>query len=88
MHTIRTVLVTVSMFNPEKEKCRYIFISFKSFKIQQVRPQGAIPILRQQKDWVGEWVRKMAIFADLQYCIYANIVGGWVRKSKKKYILT
>ena len=25
----------------------------------------------------------MAIFADVQYCIYADIVGGWVRKSKK-----
>jgi hypothetical protein len=25
----------------------------------------------------------MAIFADLQYCIYADIVGGWVRKSPK-----
>ena len=33
--------------------------------------QGAIPILCQQ----NEWVRKIAIFAD--------IVGGWVRKSPK-----
>jgi hypothetical protein len=23
----------------------------------------------------------MAIFADVQYCIIADIVGGWVRKS-------
>ena len=27
---------------------------------------GTIPILRQKKDWVGG-VRKMAIFADVQY---------------------
>ena len=25
----------------------------------------------------------MAIFADVQYCIYADRVGGWVRKSPK-----
>ena len=23
----------------------------------------------------------MSIFADVQYCIYANIVSGWVKKS-------
>ena len=32
------------------------------------------------------WVRKMAIFADVQYCIYADIVGGWVRKSSKNML--
>ena len=32
---------------------------------------------------LGGWVQKMAIFADVQYCIYADIVGGWVRKSPK-----
>ena len=25
---------------------------------------------------LGGWVQKMAIFADVQYCIYADIVGG------------
>ena len=25
---------------------------------------------------LGEWVQKMAIFADVPYCIYADIVGG------------
>ena len=25
----------------------------------------------------------MAIFADVQYCIYANIVGGWIKKIQK-----
>ena len=29
-------------------------------------PSGTIPILRQQRDWVSG-VRKMAIFADVQY---------------------
>ena len=26
------------------------------------------------------WVQKIAIFADIQYCIYADIAGGWVQK--------
>ena len=38
---------------------------------------GTIPILRQQKDWVGGWVQKIAIFAVVQYCIFAEIVV-WV----------
>ena len=25
----------------------------------------------------------MAIFADVQYCIYGDIVGGWVRNFQK-----
>jgi hypothetical protein len=29
------------------------------------------------------WIQKMAIFADVQYCIYADIVGGWVGGSEK-----
>ena len=32
---------------------------------------------------LGGWGRKMAIFADVQYCIYADIVGGWVKKNPK-----
>jgi hypothetical protein len=28
----------------------------------------------------GWWVQKMTIFADVQYCIYAYIAGGLVRK--------
>ena len=32
---------------------------------------------------LGGWSRKIAIFADVQYCInYADIVDGWVRKSQ------
>ena len=34
-----------------------------------------IPILRQQSDWMG-WVRKMAIFSDVQYYLYWRRVGG------------
>ena len=37
---------------------------------------------------LGGWVQKMAIFADVQYCIYANIVGGWVGQKKSKNMLT
>ena len=33
-------------------------------------------ILRQQKDWVGGWVQKISIFADIHYCVYADIVDG------------
>ena len=34
-------------------------------------------ILRQQKDWVGGWVGlERPIFADFQYCIYPDKVGG------------
>ena len=38
---------------------------------------GTILILRQQKNWVGG-VGKIAILADVWYCIYADIVSGWV----------
>ena len=31
---------------------------------------------------LGGCVLTMAIFADVQYCIYADIVGGWVKKSR------
>ena len=43
---------------------------------------GTIPILRQQWDWVGG-VKKMAIFADVQYYLCWRRVSGWVRKSPK-----
>ena len=33
---------------------------------QQVNYNGTIPILRQQRDWVGG-IRKLTIFADVQY---------------------
>ena len=33
---------------------------------------------------LGGWVQKMPFFADVQYCIYADIVGGWVRKGQKR----
>ena len=32
---------------------------------------------------LGGWGQKMTIFADVQYCIYADIVGGWVRNRPK-----
>ena len=41
---------------------------------------GTIPILCQQRDWVGG-VRKMAIFADIQYYLLKH--GAWARKVQK-----
>ena len=32
---------------------------------------------------LSEWVYKMTSFADVQYFIYADIVGGWIKKSTK-----
>ena len=32
---------------------------------------------------LGGWVKKMASFADVQYCIYAGQVGGWGPKRSK-----
>ena len=43
---------------------------------------GTIPMLRQQRDWVGG-VRKMAIFADVQYYLCWRRVGWCVKKSPK-----
>ena len=35
-------------------------------------------------DWVfGFRVQKMGIFSDVQFCIYPDLRGGWVRKSPK-----
>ena len=42
---------------------------------------GTIPILRQQKDWIGGV--KNGHFSDVQYCIYTDLVGGLIRKSPK-----
>ena len=41
---------------------------------------GTNHLLRQQNDWVGGWVQKAASFVDVQNFIYAEILGGWVRK--------
>ena len=43
---------------------------------------GTIPILRQQKDWVGG-VKKMVIFADIQYYLCWHRVSGWIKKVRK-----
>ena len=37
---------------------------------------------------LGGWVLKMVIFADVQYCIYADIMGGWVGQTKSLNMLT
>ena len=46
------------------------------------------PYIMSAKDstgWVG--VKKSSL-ADVQYCIYAEIVGGWVGQKKSKVMLT
>ena len=40
------------------------------------------PYITSAKGFLG-WVWKNAIFADVQYCFNADIVGGWVKKSPK-----
>ena len=42
---------------------------------------GDHPYITSAKE-LGGWGQKMAIFADVQYCIYADIVGG-SKKSPK-----
>ena len=39
--------------------------------------------LGKRTGYVGGWVQKLTIFADVQYCIYADLVGGWVTKHEK-----
>ena len=57
---------------------------FRSFVPWDLR---TTPILRQQRDWVGG-VRKMTIFADIQYYFCWRRVSGWVRKSPKMFWLS
>ena len=42
---------------------------------------GTIPMLRQQKDWVGGFGNCPFLLTFSTYCIYSHIVVGWVRKS-------
>ena len=44
-------------------------------------PLETIHILRQGKNWLGR-SRKWPVFADVQYYIYADIVGLWVGGSE------
>ena len=41
-----------------------------------------IPILLQQKDWV-DGVGKVPFLKIVHYCIYADILSGWVSGSNK-----
>ena len=35
---------------------------------------------------LGGWVQKKVIFAAIHYCIYADMVSGWVWKSAKMWL--
>ena len=48
---------------------------------------GTILILCQQKDWVGWLVKKMAVFADIQYRA-VFIFTQWVGQNRSKNALT
>ena len=37
---------------------------------------------------LGWWGQKMAVFSDVQYCIYADNHSGWVGQKKSKNMLT
>ena len=43
---------------------------------------GTVTILYQQRHWVGG-VRKVTIFADVQYYLCLQRVRKWVKKSSK-----
>ena len=40
------------------------------------------PYITSAKE-LGGWVQKKSIFGDVQFFIYADIVGGWVGGSEK-----
>ena len=37
---------------------------------------------------MGGWVQKVAVFADIQYCIFADIVCKWVGQERSKNVPT
>ena len=43
------------------------------------------PYIMIAKGLVG-WVQRMAVFADVHYCIYADIVFGWLQKRSKNVL--
>ena len=67
----------------------HLFSTFLGWGMSETSPLGLLSslryhpyILRQQMDGVVGWSRKVS-FADVQYCIYTDEVGGWVKKSSK-----
>ena len=45
-------------------------------------PRGpSLYYVRKRTGWVGS--KNGRFFVDIQYCVYADIVDGWVRKSSK-----
>ena len=66
----------------------YIICVTPGLSVSEALQARTIPILRQQRDWVGV-MRRLAIFADVQCYLCWRWVGGWVgwwvRKSLKMY---
>ena len=59
-----------------------VFQMYKNMVLVKLYGHRDNPYITSAKG-LGWWGQKMAIFADVQYCICADIVGGWVRKSPK-----
>ena len=49
--------------------------------------EHTIHILLTSANEPGGWVQNMAVFADVQYCIHADKVGGWGIKRPKTMLM-
>ena len=70
-------LLTLPFHSPQRTEAPW-----KKFAKTVTEWYGTIPILHQQRDWLGG-VKKMAIFADIHYYLCWRRVYGWARKSLK-----
>ena len=50
--------------------------------VQHSRSQVRDHLYNMLAKGLGGWVQKMTIFANVQYCIYADIVGGFEKVQK------
>ena len=64
-----------------------LFCCAMNFSNKGIGTLGDHPYITSEKI-LGGWVRKMAIFANVQYFMYADIVGWWVGRKKSKNMLT
>ena len=66
------------------QMCSSYFLPISTLQIAMHLLPWDHPYITSAKG-LGGWVIQMSIFADVQYCIYADLVCGWVRKSLKFY---
>ena len=77
INDVKQFLLTLPFHSPQRTEAPW-----KKFAKTVTEWYGTIPILRQQRDWLGG-VKKMAIFADIHYYLCWRRVYGWARKSLK-----